>query len=425
MISEPPQTAFVWIWLPGHNEPVVAGRVDDIGPFLQFTYGRRYLQRDDAVPLYLPELPLQSGPQQPPVGFDAHGCIRDAAPDAWGQRVILHRLLGRARDRDTAEVGLLTYLLASGPDRIGALDFQESPEAYTPRATGAPLEQLIEAADRVQAGQELPDELDRALLPGSSVGGARPKALLNDQGRALIAKFSAPSDTFPWMGAEAVAMDLAARAGLNVARTRLTQSMGHDVLLVERFDRVPDTNQRRMVVSALTVLGLHEMLVRHGSYAELADIIRHRFSAPSDTLRELFARIVFNVLVGNTDDHPRNHAAFWDGRQLTLTPAYDIAPQPRSGGEAAQGMAIGHTAPSSDDPTTAPRLSQLAVCLQAADTYQLDPHEARDLIDRLVTVVREQYGDSCEAVGVPPATRGRLWGREIFNPSVFEGYRPA
>lgn len=91
MISKTPQTAYVWVWLPGHDEPVVAGRVDDVGPFLQFTYGRRYLHRDDAMPLYLPELPLQPGPQQPPVGFDAHGCIRDAAPDAWGQRVILHR----------------------------------------------------------------------------------------------------------------------------------------------------------------------------------------------------------------------------------------------------------------------------------------------------------------------------------------------
>lgn len=339
--------------------------------------------------------------------------------------MILHRLLGRSSDRDTAQVGLLTYLLASGPDRIEALDFQESPEAYTPRLSGAPLEQLIEAADRVQARQELSDELHRALLPVSSVGDARPKALLNDQGRALIAKFSAPSDTCPWVGAEAVAMELAARTGLNVVRTRLTRSMGHDVLLVERFDRVPDTSQRRMVVSALTLLGLHEMLVRHGSYAELADMIRHRFTAPSDTLRELFTRIEFNVLVGNTDEHPRNHAAIWDPRQLTLTPAYDIAPQPRSGGEAAaQGMAIGHAAPGSDDPTTAPRLSKLSVCLQAADAYQLDPHDAQGLIDRLVTLVREQYGDVCEAVGVAPATRDRLWGREILKPSVFEGHRP-
>lgn len=241
----------------------------------------------------------------------------------------------------------------------------------------------------MQAGQELTEELGRALLAGSSVGGARPKALLNDGGRALIAKFSAPADTFPWIAAAALAMELAARAGLAVAPTRLTRSMGREVLLVERCDRVQGPGQRGMVVSALTVLGLHEPLVGHGSYAEPADTIRRRFTAQTRTLRRLFARIVCNVLVANTDDHPRDHAAFWDGRRLSFTPTYDIAPQPRSGGEAAQAVAIGPTTPGRDIPTTAPRLSELSVCLRAADPYHLDDHEAREIIDRLVTVVHE------------------------------------
>ena len=426
MTSDAPTTAFVWVWLPGRADPVVAGRVDDVGPFLQFTYGRSYRERDDAVPLYLPELPLQEGPQQPPAGFDAHGCIRDAAPDAWGQRVILHRMFGGGtRDRDTAELGLLTYLLAAGSDRIGALDFQSSATTYTARSAAATLEELIAAADGVQAGDDLPEELDQALLQGSSVGGARPKALLDDNGRPLIAKFSSPTDAFPWMPAEAAAMGLARRTGLDVAGTRLISAVGHDVLLVERFDRVPGTGQRRMVVSGLTVLGLHEMQVRWGSYAELADTIRRRFTDPQATLRELFARIVFNVLVGNTDDHPRNHAAFWDGQQLTLTPAFDVSPQPRSGGEAAQAMAIGPADPTGADPTSAARLSQLSVCLDAAATYQLSVQEAREIIDMLVTVVHEQWDDACDEVGVPMALRNRLWGREICNPFVFEGYRHA
>ncbi len=421
MTSERPGTAFVWVWLPGREEPVVAGRVDEAGPFLQFTYGRRYLERGDAVPLYLPELPLQPGPQRPPAGFDAHGCLRDAGPDAWGQRVILHRMLGGAtRETDTDRLSLLTYLLAAGSDRIGALDFQASPESYEPRTASAPLEDLIDAADRVEAGEPLPETLEQALLQASSVGGARPKALLDDDGRPLIAKLASPSDAFPWVPAEAVAMELAGRAGLDVASTRRMTAMGRDVLLVDRFDRVGGTH-RRMVVSALTVLGLHEMQVRWGSYAELADIIRRRFTAPRATLRELFTRIVFNVLVGNTDDHPRNHAAFWDGEQLTLTPAFDIAPQPRSGGEAAQAMAIGPADPSDPDPTSAARLSKLSVCLDAAATYQLDAREAHDIVDRLVTVVHDQWQDACETVGVAPAVRDRLWGREVCNPFVFEG----
>lgn len=425
MTSEPTTTAFCWAWLPGQEDPVVAGRVDDVGPYLQFTYGRSYLDRPDAVPLYLPELPLVPGPQEPPVGFDAHGCIRDAAPDAWGQRVILHRMLGgETRDMDTAELGLLTYLRAAGPDRIGALDFQDSPDQYVPRHADAPLEELVQAADRVQAGEVLPDHLDRALLAGSSVGGARPKALLDDDGRPLIAKFSAPTDTYPWIQAEAVAMHLAARANLDVASTRLTATMGHDALLVDRFDRVPGTGLRRMVVSGLTLLGLHEMQVRHGSYADLADLIRQRFTDPRETLRELYARIVFNVLVGNTDDHPRNHAAFWDGQELSLTPAYDVTPQPRTGGEVAQAMAIDRRS-EGGEATGAPRLSRLSVCLDAAPTYLLDRSEAREIVDQLVTVVHDQWADACDEVGVPEATRNRLWGREVCNPFVFEGYGPA
>ena len=406
------QTAFVWTWLPDRDEPVVAGRVDDVGPYLTFTYGRSYLERDDATPLYLPELPLVRGPQKPPApGMPAPGCIRDAAPDSWGQRVILHRLRGRAaRDDDTAQLGLLTYLLKAGSDRIGALDFQSASDRYVARGANASIEEVITAADRLQAGEPFRPELERALLPGSSVGGARPKALLDDHGRAVIAKFSSPTDTFPWMPAEAVAMELARRAGLSAAVTELTTSLGHDVLVVERFDRIAGTDRRRMVVSGLTLLALDEMHVRHGSYAELADVIRHQFTDPAETLAELFARIVFNVLVGNTDDHPRNHAAIWDGTHATLTPAYDICPQPRAGGETAQAMAIGRDGE---------RLSRLDVCIDAAHVYLLEAREAHDIIERLVTVVHDQWDDASDHVGLSAAHRQLLWGRAVCNPYAF------
>src|SRR5690606_20000377 len=114
------------------------------------------------------------------------------------------------------------------------------------------------------------------------------------------------------------------------------------VLLVERFDRKATAEgwTRRGMVSALTLFGLDEMMARYASYQDLAEIIRHRFARPAQTLRELFGRIVFNVLCGNTDDHARNHAAFWNGHQLSLTPAYDICPQARTGNEASQAMLI-------------------------------------------------------------------------------------
>ena len=139
------------------------------------------------------------------------------------------------------------------------------------------------------------------------------------------------------------------------------------------------------MVSALTLLELDEMMARYASYEDLATIIRHRFTAPRETLRELFARMLFNVLCGNTDDHARNHAAFWDGRDLTLTPAYDICPQARAGGEATQAMLIiGNE-----------RLSKIAVCLKAAPSFLLSGDEALALAEHQVKVIRDQWAAVC------------------------------
>ena len=137
-------------------------------------------------------------------------------------------------------------------------------------------------------------------------------------------------------------MRLADLVGLNAALVLLTKSSNRDVLLIERFDRIHTGLgwQRKSMVSALTLLGLDEMMARYASYQDLAEISRHKFTNASTTLRELFSRLVFNILSGNTDDHARNHAGFWDGRMLTLTPAYDICPQARSGNEASQAMLI-------------------------------------------------------------------------------------
>lgn len=371
-----PDEAYVWVWLPEEAEPVVAGRLHMAGDLVNFNYGQSYLEREAAMPLYLPELPLQPGLIAPLDGLTLAGCVNDAMPDAWGQRVVVHRLLGSAADAaGPAVFGPLVYMLESGSDRIGVLDFQESPSAYVARGDGdASLAELQEAATLVDENKPLSADLDRALLHGSSVGGARPKALIADGGRRLIAKFSSATDTYSVVKGEFLAMRLAAWTGLNVAPVELTSAMGKDVLLVERFDRVngPGGERRRAIVSALTMLELDEMAARYASYADLAQIVRERFTEPKATLRELFARIVFNILVGNTDDHARNHAAFWEGEALTLTPAYDICPQGRSGGEASQGMAI---APNGF------RLSQLSGCVEAAPTYLLREAEAREIID--------------------------------------------
>ncbi len=189
MSSERPWRAFVWVWLPGASEPVVAGRLDEEGGETSFVYGRSYLARPDAISLYTPELPLVQERIRPLPDLDVPGCILDACPDAWGQRVIMNRLIGADAARtDPAEVGLLTFLLESGSDRIGALDFQSSPDDYVPRGREtATLEELATSAQRVEEGIPLSPVLDAALLHASSVGGARPKALIDDGDRRLIA----------------------------------------------------------------------------------------------------------------------------------------------------------------------------------------------------------------------------------------------
>jgi serine/threonine-protein kinase HipA len=413
-MTSDPQTAYVWAWLPDASRPVVAGRIDADGSLFTFTYARSYRERENAVPLYEPELPLVPGTQRPTGGLTIAGCLRDSGPDSWGQRVILAQHVGHLTGAsDVSELSTLTYLLESGSDRIGALDFQTSATDYVARPeSSATLEQLMAAAADLEAGRILPLALAEALTRGTSIGGARPKVLLKEASRGLIAKFSSTTDIRPVVKAEGVAMELARRVGLDVAPTRLIQVAGKDVLLVERFDR-PGGGQRRHLVSALTILGLDEFTgARYGSYADMADQIRRSFTDPVATLRELFSRIVFNVLVGNTDDHPRNHAAFVNAdHSLTLTPAYDICPQPRSVPQANQAMAIGRHGE---------RSSQLATCLAACEIYLLDTSQAQSIIDAQIDVIQTQWHDAADLAGLTALDRRQLFHREILNEFAFQ-----
>jgi serine/threonine-protein kinase HipA len=412
------RTAFVWVWLPGATEPVPAGRLEhhEGTDIITFAYGKSYLAREDARPLYRPELPLRRGRQEPRGSLKVAGVIRDGGPDAWGQRVILRRLLGKrnVRDEDPGSVSLLTYLLASGSNRPGALDFQASAETCVERTHNATLEELQQGALDMESGTPMSRELLDALEAGSSVGGARPKATLAHGDRHLIAKFSSLTDNYPVMKAEAAAMGLARRVGLDVAKTELVQVAGRDVLLVERFDRGPG-GTRRAFVSALTIAMESEMNARYATYTGLADALRERSATRRETLKELFSRIVFNILVSNTDDHARNHAAFVDGEgELELTPAYDICPQNRTGQEAAQAMAFG---PDGE------RLSQVAECLRVARFYDLSGREARDIIDGQMAVIRTQWNEAAEEAALTGPERDQMWGTQILNPFATYGYR--
>lgn len=437
--NETPTTAYVWTWLPGALEPVVAGSITQTRqrfgdtPVIVFTYARSYREHPDAISLFTPELPLRGGaidPTRPdetarlsgtgpgqtwagtPPAADRSplplaGCLRDAAPDAWGRRVTNMRLADNA-DIDFSEI---TYLLRSGSDRTGNLDFQASPTNYVPRGEKATLEQLVAAAELIEQGMPIPDELAAAAGHGTSIGGARPKARLAEGDREMVAKFSSSTDTRPVVKAEAVGMLMAARVGIDVAPVEVVNTRdGKDVLLVDRFDRTPEGG-RRAVVSALTVLGLREEESRYASYGNLAQAIRHPGWADSaQQLRELYTRLVLNIAISNTDDHLRNHAAYWDGHELRLTPAYDVSPQARSTSVASHAIKLTASGESA---------SQFRVARAAAPEFLLTEVEGQDVIDHVIDTITDSWDDVCDEARLTQAERDQLWKREFLNDYAF------
>jgi serine/threonine-protein kinase HipA len=409
--------AFVWAWLPGAGTPVVCGRIEvigrsELGSVLAFTYGRRYRASADAISLFTPELPLQAGTFDPtrPVGsgrdpLPLASCLRDSAPDAWGRRVINLRV-GGGVDVDLSE---LTYVLASSSDRIGALDFQLSATDYVARGGAATLEQLAEMATLTDAGEAIPDDLAAAANQGTSIGGARPKALLRDGDIDVIAKFASSADDRPMVKAEALGMMLARRVGIDAPDVRVVRVADKTALLVDRFDRTLG-GARRMLLSGLTVLGLGEYSARYGSYPMLADAIVASFANPRLALDQLYRRLVLNIAIGNNDDHLRNVAAFWDGQVLELAPAYDLTPSPRHTQVSSQAIAITRDGD---------RASQLWVARKAANAFRLTPARAEQIVDEIVEGVRTNFDEVADQVELTQAERSSLLGREILNPYIF------
>ena len=410
--------AYVWIWLPHETVPVVAGKIEAHGNKLLFNYGKSYLERindtcNPAISIYEEELPLKEGGLPLLNGLNMPSCIRDGAPDAWGRRVIINKKFGlKGKDTDTTQLDELTYMLESGSDRIGALDFQQSATDYVARlsanaALDELLNELLESAERVEKGVPLTPELDQALFNGSSLGGARPKTSIEDQHKKYIAKFSISSDIYNVVKAEYIAMRLAEEVGLNVAPVQITSAAGKDIILIERFDRIKvDTGwQRKSMLSALTLLGLDEMMARYASYETLAEIIRHKFTDPKETLEELFSRMVFNILCGNTDDHARNHAAFWDGTDMRVTPAYDICPQGRSGNEASQAMLISGNN----------RSSKLTTCLAAASNFLLSEECAKDIFEAQKDIINDKWDAICEEAKLSEVDKKSALGTAILK----------
>ena len=394
----------VFIHLPGETEAVPAGRLTMIEQGLQvqastFAYGRRYVMRANALsvdPVALAlEVERNSEERMPAAGLAMFGALRDATPDAWGRRVIENRL--RAPPNGLPES---VYLDHAGPHRAGALDVRKSPTS--PPAGGAlpsvlDLRHLLDAAARIEEGESVPAHLEVFFAGGPSVGGARPKAVVTVDGGEWIAKFPARNDPFNVPLVEHATLELARTAGLAVPRTRLeTLADGRQVMLIERFDRerLPQGVGRRHMVSALTLLALHEQNSPDSSYAAISDAMGlHGVSGRiASDRRELFARMVFNILVSNDDDHLRNHAFLFDaeGGGWRLSPLYDVVPKPQVAHERMLHLSVGPQG----------RVARLDNALAGAGRFGLMPPDAARIIDRVVAVVRG-WRDSFEVLEVP------------------------
>lgn len=401
---------YVWFWLPGATAPVICGRLaaEDGGmaSIHRFVYGRSYRELADAIPLVPHDLPVVPGEHVTRRGLP--GVFRDAAPDAWGRRVLMYKLQMTVEQGEN-ELTEIDHLLAGGQG-VGALHFQPTANAYQPKdSNSADLEDMLAAAEAVEMNLPLPPGLEEALLHGTSIGGARPKALLQRQdGRQLIAKFSSSSDTFPMVRLEALAMNLARAAGIQTVTTERLTVMNKDVLLVERFDR--DNDAIRHFFSALTALDLDEMEGRYASYPLLAEYLRKYADEPVTQCRELYRRMLFNIMIGNTDDHAKNHALFWDGQFVRLTPAYDICVMPRAGGTASQAMDVGESG----------KQATLANALSSCRRFGLSRDEAGQMVDEMESAIREHWQDVCEKADLPERLATSLWQRTVLSPSIRE-----
>jgi serine/threonine-protein kinase HipA len=396
---------FVWVFLPGATKPVVAGVVApaQAGRGLTFQYGSSYLVRSDAIALG-PDLKLGADVHIPHPEWGMPLTIRDAMPDSWGQKVIQHTL---GVDSET-KVPDLRMMLASGSDRVGALDFQASSDTYVPRTGRASLKLLADGAAMIQEGEDLTGELRQAVRNSMATpGGAQPKAFVHADGRQWLAKFTVRTDTEPMIKAEAAAIILAAQAGIAVPKHRLITMDPHgDTLLTERFDRTP-TGGRQQVVSGYTVT---ESASRVGSYPALVDKMRQHAAEPTEIGPEMFRRLAFLMAVRADDDHLRNTSALWDGKTLGFTPAYDLSPYMGAGTSTTQTW-IG---------TDGDRRFNLAALLTHRASYGLSEPEAREIVDCVVSTVRAGQDEAAEQARMS-STERRLFFGAILRPEVIDG----
>jgi len=338
-----------------------------------------------------PALTLSTAPHYTVPGRALFGPMGDSAPDRWGQTLLRRDERQRARDerRTPRTLREIDFLLGvTDSVRQGALRFTATVDGpfVAPEGTGVPplvdLPRLLNASERFLADEESAEDLRLLLAPGSSLGGARPKASVRDaSGALLIAKFPKrdEDDDYRVVVWESIALTLAQAAGIDTARYRLETIAGREVLLLTRFDRTVagGVTQRVPYLSAMSLLGAGDGESR--SYPEIADAIRRHGAAARADLRELWRRMVFTVLISNTDDHLRNHGFLYDGPEgWRLSPAYDLNPVPVDLKPRVLSTALG---------LEEDRTASLDLALESAAEFDLSHAEARALARAVADVV--------------------------------------
>jgi serine/threonine-protein kinase HipA len=416
MTSEASRECYVYVMLPRATQFVTAGRLvvttDAAGlPWGRFVYGASYLARKDAVAIDPVELRLQPGTFETRKLKGVFGALRDAGPDYWGRRVI-------EKHAGVPQLEEIDYLLQSSDDRAGALGFglgKVPPAPLRKFNRTIDLEKLQDLADAVigdsgppGAGSHLP-QVEDLLLVGTSMGGARPKTVVEDSEGLWLAKFNHPQDRWNFARVEHSMLELARRCGVRTARSRVVEVGDRDVLLVQRFDRRPTEGgyERARMISGLTLLGAEESSTdrRNWSYMILAENLRKVSALPSEDAAELFRRMCFNALISNTDDHPRNHALIAWGEDWRLSPAYDLTPAPLVASERRDlAMECGDRG----------RFANVANLLSQSRRFLLDPAEAGRIVDQMEAVVRESWYAMARAQGVTESDCKQIEGAFVY-----------
>ena len=392
---------YVYITLPGETSFVTAAKfaltTNRQGVSTgRLVYGRSYLERENAVPIDPVELELSSRTYSTTRLKGVFGALRDAAPDAWGRRVIEKR-------SGKAELSEMDYLLFSPDDRAGALGFgldQEPPAPLRKFNQTMDLERLQDLADAIIADEDLPQGAEAAqvqdlMLGGTSMGGARPKAVVEDKEGLWIAKFNRKDDTWNEARVERAMLELGRECGLHTAESRITTIGNRDALLLKRFDRQKtDSGYRRArMLSALSLLRAEDTYQDRNkwSYVLLVEELRRISSQPKIDAPELFRRMCFNALISNSDDHPRNHALIAPNLDWTLSPAYDLTPDPLIN-EERRDLAL--------DCGDMGRYANTRNLLSQSARFLLKPEEAKAIIDEMEEIVRNRWYEIARREGV-------------------------